>query len=176
MNNCIRYIFLLLMTLPGLQTFSQQGDTVSRFVISPLGNWRAEGGVEMTYTIGQIAIETETGISGQTILRQGFHQPTDSLNVSVEQPKGIELTYKIYPNPTKEKLFVELETEKPISLSIQIFDMAGKRTQIPEESFLLHGNKRMIFDLSSLPAAFYNLKLMDQKNREMKSFKIRKIH
>lgn len=166
----------VLLLLSGMGSCLAQQDTVARFLINSMGNFRSEGGVQMDYSIGEIVIETAFGINGKTLLRQGFQQPTDSLNVSVEKPKRIELTYKIFPNPTKDKLWVDLETHEAVFLSLQIFDMAGKRTAIPEASFLLNGNKKITLDLASLPAGFYNLKLMDKKSREMQSFKIRKIH
>ncbi|MCI4667780.1 MAG: T9SS type A sorting domain-containing protein [Bacteroidia bacterium] len=175
MNLLYRISILALLLAVSHEGMAQQ-DTVARFLINSAGNFRSEGGVQMDYTIGEIVIETAFGINGRTVLRQGFQQPLDSLNVSVEKPKGIELAYKIFPNPTKDNLWVELKTEESVFLSIEIFDMAGKKTNIPAESFILNGSKRIQFDLSKLPAAFYNLKLMDRKSNEMQSFKIRKIH
>jgi len=170
------FIFSLLLLLPSL-FIGQNSDTViSRSVLSPLGNFNAVGGIEMSYTVGQLVISTEIDIRGKVVLRQGFQQQTDSLNVSVEKPRKTELSYRIFPNPTKERLFVELEAEKPVQLSLVIFDMAGKATRIPPREIRLMGQKRLSFDLEGLPAAFYTLKMMDRDNREIKTFKIQKIH
>ncbi|MEO0895609.1 MAG: T9SS type A sorting domain-containing protein [Bacteroidota bacterium] len=175
----MKKLILIAFLLLSFGSLSAQIDTViTRDVIAPMGNYNSTAGIEMVYTIGQLVISSTRSINGQFILRQGFHQQ-DTVQIPVTNTEGLiefAVQYKIFPNPTEDNLNIVLDSEKLLKLKLQLFDMAGKATNIPVEDVILNGTKTIRWDLTDLPAGVYNLKFMDKQRRDIKTFRIQKIH
>tara|TARA_Y100000588_G_C13946498_1_gene792357 strand:+ start:77 stop:544 length:468 start_codon:yes stop_codon:yes gene_type:complete len=111
----MRNLLLILLCLPIIVS----AQITSPSVISSSGNTYFNGNIIMDYTLGEVVIETH--LNGPTILTQGFHQEILKVTTQVE---NIDLTTKIYPNPTTSFLIIELE--KNITADILVYDINGK--------------------------------------------------
>lgn len=74
-----------------------QAQELERWVIGSAGVTGTTAGEEVSFTVGELAIETEA--SGSYILNQGFHQSkTDGVTGLDDPAHGVEVT--LFPNPT----------------------------------------------------------------------------
>ena len=127
-------------------------------------------GIVYDYSIGEMSmIATER--TNNLIVTQGIIQPINAsskINDEVIKTKLIDFV-KIYPNPTKNLLFVELiETE---NANIQLFDALGK--MILETKNL---TQKTTIDLTSYSIGNYYLVAINSKDKtQKKSFKIQKL-
>jgi hypothetical protein len=66
-------------------------------------------------------------------------------------------TYRFYPNPATHFLNIDLQTSMPTSVTVQLFDAAGKPV-LEKLAFETAGNKlNTRIDISALPPGIYNL-------------------
>lgn len=163
------YISFFILVTVGLSCMAQ---SIERQVISSTGNFSSGGNVQLSSTVGELAVETL--ISGSITLTQGFQQPDNNGNVGLED-LGVELTYNIYPNPTADKLFISLESKKALSLSLKITDMQGRETGIEISEIRVAGSIKTEMDLSHLANGQYLLHLLDAAHQMQQTFKVVKI-
>jgi hypothetical protein len=128
-------------------------------VVASSGNSSEYNNVSLSWTLGEIAIET---LEAETIiLTQGFHQG-DLLVDAVEKVIDENFRIIIYPNPTSQSVTIELIRKEPVKVFIEVIDMNGKLLSIKriEET----KNKAEIdFGLYS-PATYYlRIKTADQQ-------------
>jgi hypothetical protein len=98
--------------------FSQ---SISPEVIASAGEHYYNGSVQLSWTLGEVMIDTYD--NGTNILTQGFHQT--QLTVTSIEENLAEVRMNLYPNPTSEFLNIDLgNNEKDINL--QVYDMTGK--------------------------------------------------
>ncbi len=155
-----------------------QTPELEREVIATAGDTASAGGLNFSFTFGQMITETALSLNGVLILTQGFQQPVQQeLNTSLEDELNIRLTYNIFPNPTKGLLKVELETDKPIELELSLFDMRGREIGIPARTFRLVSQKEIEVDLRSVADGFYTLMLKETTTGGvLKMFKIQRVN
>jgi hypothetical protein len=128
------------------------------------GNASSSGG-SVSYSVGQVAYITNTGITGSVV--QGVQQPYEISIVSrIEEATGINLVLSVYPNPATDFLTLMVENYNKENLSYQLCDINGKLI----ENKVIEGNGTSIV-MSSLVPATYFLKVT-QNNKEVKAFKI----
>ncbi|MBK9284178.1 MAG: T9SS type A sorting domain-containing protein [Sphingobacteriaceae bacterium] len=84
-----------------------------------------------------------------------------------------EKNFKIYPNPSNGKIYVECELEKPSFLSIELFDIMGKKIGEPYPvSFESSRNITVISDQSKLSNGIYLLKVKIDSKEYVKRISI----
>lgn len=128
------------------------------------GNASGSGGT-LSCSVGQIAYQTHTGTSGS--VAEGVQQPYEiSIVTEIEEAKGINLSVTAYPNPTSDYLQLNIESEKLIDLSYQLYDMSSKLLQIEK----ITGNRTSIVTSNLVPATYF-IKVI-QGNKDVKTFKI----
>lgn len=128
------------------------------------GNASGNGG-SVSYSVGQMVYTTYTGTNGS--IAEGVQQPYEISVVSgIEQTKNINLTCKVYPNPTSDFLILKVENYDNGNLSYQLFNISGKLL----ESKMLTGNEITI-SMENLVPATYFLKIINNQI-EVKTFKI----
>jgi hypothetical protein len=109
-------LLLLGLGLTGLQAQTS---------VNATGGDATGSGGSVSYSVGQVVYSTSTGTSGS--VAQGVQQPFEiSVETSIEEAKGINLSVKAYPNPTSDYLQLKVESEKLKDLSFQLYDMNGK--------------------------------------------------
>ena len=97
--------------------------SISKQVIAPAGSTISNGNNQLSYTAGEVVIGAMTDEDGSFQLGNGYYPSLDLSVLSIESPTT-NLLVKVYPNPTKELIFIT----HPISNSFKVFisDMTGK--------------------------------------------------
>lgn len=143
----------LILLAPLFLCFSLFSQTLERSVIGAYGASGSNGTIEVDMTVGEVAITT--GQTGSIIVTQGFHQPDDGIT-GIEDPLGISVNYSLYPNPTTEKLFLELSTENATELLVEIVDVRGRNTPLESVSMMVSGQvSKTEWDTSRLAEGMY---------------------
>ena len=97
-------------------------------VYSSSGNHVSNGDVQVSYTIGEALITTESNAS--TTAAQGFHQS----NLSVADLPEISIfEMSIYPNPTVDILNVDFDSKE--ELTFMLYDGNGRLISINKSIF-----------------------------------------
>ena len=94
------------------------GQILSPSVIGSAGASFSNSTASTDLTVGEVMIET---FSNNTILTQGFHQGVLEVHTGVV---NIDIKTKVYPNPTRNFLIVELEEN--VNADILVYDVNGK--------------------------------------------------
>ena len=131
------------------------------------GNASGSGGTG-SYTVGQVVYGSSTGTNGS--VAQGVQQAYVITVFTGVDNAGIELSYKVYPNPTTDNLNLKLINFEKSTYSYQLFDVSGKmlesKTIVAEETSI---------SMQALTGGNYLLKIVETKPgaaKELKSFKI----
>ena len=113
----MRKLFILMFLSAGLSAQS-----ISKQVIAPLGGTISNGNNQLS-TAGEIVIGGMTAEDGSFQLGNGYYPSLNLTTLSIESPTT-NLLVKIYPNPTKEVIFIT----HPSSNSFKVFisDLTGK--------------------------------------------------
>lgn len=114
----MRKLFILMFLSAGLSAQS-----ISKQVIAPLGGTISNGNNQLSYTVGEIVIGGMTAEDGSFQLGNGYYPSLNLEVLSIDSPTTNFLV-KIYPNPTKEMIFIT----HPSSNSFKVFisDLTGK--------------------------------------------------
>ena len=150
-------VLLLGLGLTGLQAQTSVNATG--------GNASGSGG-SASYSVGQLAYTTNTGTNGS--VSEGVQQPFEiSVVTGIEEAKDIFLNVSAYPNPTTDYLELKVENLQLSELSYKLYDISGKVYQNKEI-----GNSITKIEMQNLPQGIYFIKVIDTKNKEVKTFKI----
>ncbi len=165
----MKYLILLGALLGGL--LGLQAQSIERSVIGSTGGYAETATVSVSSTVGETVISTVS--NGTIILTQGFQQPSDQDITSVRQPE-LALGYKVYPNPTSETLFIELNSPQAVSLDLALFDIQGRAVGGLGENLTVQGEVKRSWDLSQLSEGSYVLRVIEQGGRVAESIRIQK--
>ena len=91
--------------------------------IVPTGGTASGNGGTVTYTVGQIAVQTNS--DGTTSISEGVQQPFEISVVGVDKHPDITLTAKLYPNPTLSTCNLQCELWQNLD-EVRIYDANGK--------------------------------------------------
>jgi hypothetical protein len=128
------------------------------------GNTSGSGG-SVSYSVGQVADNTNIGITGSEA--QGVQQPYEiSVVTGLDEVKEISLTFSAYPNPSSDYIILKAENCKSENLTYQLLDLSGKAL----ESKKLDRSETII-GMNNFVSATYLLKII-HGNKEVKTFKI----
>ena len=150
--------------------------TVKRQLIGSTGGSISSSNIDMSLSLGEPLTETISQISGNLFLLQGFQQP-----YPIHGPVGLDqlfqyiVSYKIFPNPSKDYLFVEISSDKQINLRIRLTNLLGQEIGIQEISFVGLGLQRKSINLLSIPEGTYYLKFIDANEKLLLTEKIMKF-
>lgn len=137
---------LLLVTVPA---FSQ---TKQSEVVASAGGSVTTETVSVSYTVGEPVVGTLS--AGNVVLNQGFQQGyIDIPDTEVEA--ALAKNVRLYPNPLKTTLFVELQEIPDGDCVVKCFDMSGR--MVGEAQY--DSDPRMSIDMSSLPQGAYFVKV-----------------
>jgi len=153
----------LLIFCSSATAFSQQ---VTPQVIASTGDYFVGSSSTLSWTLGEIAIDTYYGTSNT--LAQGFQQP--QLSFSEIENFAPEILLSVYPNPTTSEINLQIDDNSEM-LQIQILDVHGKL--IFSDSY--SGNAIKKIDFSSYPDGLYLLQVSSPENGLLKTFKIQKL-
>ena len=143
--------------------FSQQ---VTPQVVASSGDYFVGSSSTLSWTLGEIAIDTYNGTS--STLTQGFQQP--QLSFSEIENYAPEISMSVFPNPTSAEINLEIKENSEI-LTLQILDASGKLIFTDSYS----GNSIKKIDFSSYADGLYLLQVSSPENGLLKTFKIQKL-
>jgi hypothetical protein len=116
----MRY-FTLSILLVSLSGFSQ---TISKQVIGPAGATYENGTNKLSYTAGEVVVGAMTDEDGSYQLGNGYYPSLDLSTLNTESPE-LQLQVKVFPNPTKEVIYITHPTEQ--IFEVRIADISGKQ-------------------------------------------------
>ena len=155
----MRKLFILMLFSAGLSAQS-----ISKQVIAPAGSTISNGNNQLSYTAGEVVIGAMTDEDGSFQLGNGYYPSLDLSVLSIESPTT-NLLVKVYPNPTKELIFIT----HPISNSFKVFisDLTGKVL------FQKQVGKQEPINIESYPTGTYliNVTTEDKKTNSYKIIK-----
>jgi len=147
---------------------SADAQQLSPEVIASAGDYFEQNNGSLSWTLGEIAIETLN--EENAILTQGFQQS----NFTMVTLREIENDYEIrlFPNPTRDILSITFDNFSTQSnMELCLMDLQGK--VIWTEKIDISKNKN--FDIAHLAAGMYLVRLTDTSRNIIKTFKINKI-
>lgn len=128
------------------------------------GNASGSGG-SVSYSVGQVAVNTNTGTTGSET--QGVQQPYEiSVVTGLPEAEEISLDFSAYPNPASDYIRLKAENYKTENLTYQLLDLSG---QVLESKKL--DKSETIIGMNNFASAAYFLKVIRDK-KEVKTFKI----
>ncbi|EAQ41062.1 T9SS type A sorting domain-containing protein [Polaribacter sp. MED152] len=149
-------ILLLFILSFSISTFSQTTNSSS--------GGTATGNGSATYTVGQTIYTTNIGNNGS--VSQGIQQSLEIFVLSNKDFKELNLNAFTYPNPTKDKITLEISNVDLQNLSYVMYDIKG-RTLLKG---VIKGKSTNIM-MKDYAAGVYLLKV-NQQNKELKTFKV----
>ena len=164
-------VYLFLIPLLFILWSPLSAQSIERAVIASSGLSSQAGDLQLSATAGELIVETYQ--SGSFMLTQGFQQGDTPTNVSNDLPL-VQVDYRLYPNPTKDWTTLELESQTPVTLQMNIRDLSGKQVLFSTQTVTVQGSLQQRFDLRQLAAGTYVWVLQDRGGRLLKSFRIRK--
>ena len=157
-NNIVKLSALLFLVLQLTGLHAQEA------IITSGGDASGSTG-SVSYSIGQVVYTTNNGTNGSAA--QGVQQPYEiSVVTGLEEAKGINLDFSVYPNPAINYVTLKIENYKTENLMYQLYDNNGKLF----ENKKVTGSETQI-DMSSLVISTYFLKVSNA-NKVLKIFKI----
>jgi len=149
-----------------LLTATLQAQSLDQYVIASAGNYSTTStGTSLSATIGEPL--TTTVSSSTAILTQGFQQPIDITLVNTQNVNQVPLDIQVFPNPTAA--YITIEQTESNALNADLYDILGQHIG----SYSINDYQTQI-DLQRLPAANYLLRIRDNANQTIQSFKIQK--
>ena len=117
----MRY-FILAFLLLGFSSYAQP--TISKQVIGPGGQTFENGNNKLSYTAGEVVVGAMTDEDGSVQLGNGYYPSLDLSTLNTESPE-LQLQVKVFPNPTKEVIYITHPTEQ--IFEVRIADISGKQ-------------------------------------------------
>ena len=114
--------------------------------------------------MGQIVYTTHTGSTGS--VAQGVQQAYVISSVGINETE-LNSSLSLFPNPIVDNLTLQISDFNKEKLSYLLFDTEGK--------LLTNGQviaKQTQINTASLPPATYFIKVLNQENKQVESFKI----
>lgn len=127
------------------------------------GDATGNGG-SVAYSVGQIVYTTHTGSTGS--VAQGVQQAYVISSVGINETE-LNSSLSLFPNPIVNNLTLQISDFNKEKLSYLLFDTEGK--------LLTNGQviaKQTQINTASLPPATYFIKVLNQENKQVESFKI----
>lgn len=143
------------------------GAAFAQSAIVPIGGDAQSNSGSVSYTVGQIAVQTSTNSDGVSV-GEGVQQPYEIMTVGVDEYPHIVLNAVIYPNPT----------DNIAQLQLNGFEIPADGLR----AFLYDGNGKMLqninvtedltsFQIGQYATGTYYLELRDGR-RVLKTFKV----
>ena len=128
------------------------GQVISPSLISNSGGSFTSPTLNMDYSIGEIVVET---FQNNEILTQGFQQDGIKITTLIT---GLGITTKVFPNPTTNLLFIELESK--VDGTILVYDIKGKL--LVRDNLQNENNKQIDFSSFSQGNYLLHIKVLDK--------------
>lgn len=154
--------------------FSQQAlpqnIELSPTVIASAGNYSEAGGISLSWTLGEVAVTTLQ--QGEIILSQGFQQSFLKEVGFATDP--IKWQIAAYPNPVRDKLWIQFDLPETKDFSIEIQDVNGRLVSKEEYTQVIPGDVIPV-DVSALGHGMYFFRVTTTDRRQTRVINITKL-
>ena len=142
--------------------------TLAQSVIVPVGGDAQSNNGNVSYTIGQIAVQSSANSDGSITVGEGVQQPYEITTVGVDEYPQIVLNAVVYPNPTDNIAQLQLNGfELPVGgIRAILYDGNGKLLQN-----VIVTDDLTSFQIGKYATGIYFLELHDG-SRVLKTFKV----
>ena len=155
----MRDLFLAFLLL-SLSSYSQ---TISKQVIGPGGQTFENGNNKLSYSVGEVAVGAMTDEDGTYQLGNGYYPSLHLSTLNTETPE-LQLQVKVFPNPTKEVIYITHPTEQ--FFEVRISDVSGK--QILQTAH----QKEQPLIVQTLTTGTYFVTVMTKNSKQTNTYKI----
>lgn len=142
---------------------SSSGIYEAQQTISPAGNNAQSATGSVSYSVGQIFYESQSSATGK--VNPGVQQPYEIFALATNE-NAAQSNISVYPNPVKDFLTVDFNSEKLEKAHYQLFDASGK--------IISQGDLRTVksqISASTLNSGIYLLNITNS-GKVVKTFKI----
>ena len=158
-----KYLFILFFITGGGITAAAQ--SLSPTVLSSSGGFESSGGTSLSWTTGELMIQTFS--EGSAMLTQGFHQGNITVSTAVDEMIESAMDVQIYPNPVSDILNVEFQNMVNQTVQVRLVDLTGKTILTREFS---NPSNTQRLNLSPVTSGTYMLEVNAGQKRKV--FKI----
>ena len=155
----MRYLKVVFLFV-GCLGFSQ---SISKQVIGPGGQTFENENNKLSYTVGEVAVGAMTDDDGSFQLGNGYYPSLNLSTLNTETPE-LQLQVKVFPNPTKEVIYITHPTEQLFEVSIT--DVSGK--QILQTAH----QKQQPLDVQTLTTGTYFVTVTTKESKQTNTYKI----
>ena len=131
------------------------------------GGEASGSGGSASYTAGQVVYTTNADTSGSVI--QGVQVAYEIFTIGVNETT-LDISLMVFPNPTANKLILQVYNFSDESLQYQVYDIQGKLLFARQVN-----SAQTVIDFSSLPSATYFMHVRHH-DKLAQTFKIIKTH
>ena len=156
----MRY-FILVFLLLGFSSYAQS--TISKQVIGPGGQTFENGNNKLSYSVGEVAVGAMTDEEGAYQLGNGYYPSLNLSTLNTETPE-LQLQVKVFPNPTKEVIYITHPTEQ--FFEVRITDISGK--QILQRAH----QKEQPLSVQTLTTGTYFITVTTKESKQTNTYKI----
>ena len=162
----------ILNTLPLLLvpilSFSQV--TKEREVIGSAGNHSSTATMEVSWTVGETAVNYSENPT--LVVSEGFQQADQGAAGLEETTFSGEIS--VYPNPTSDALYFEIQTDQELELMGGLYDESG-RIVLEISQFFVDDNYKGKLDLKHLAPGKLILQFSTESGEFQRTFNILKL-
>ena len=134
--------------------------------LSAGGGSATSGSLYMVYALGEIGVQEAD--AGNIHLSEGFIGPDITALVGIED-YGVLENLRIYPNPVKTQLNMELP--ETTDYEVHIFDLTGKEIFTRN----IEDDSTAQYNLTNFKTGVYLLVVVDRQNKLSKTIKLQKM-
>ena len=156
----MRY-FILAFLLLGVSSYAQP--TISKQVIGPGGQTFENGNNKLSYSVGEVAVGAMTDEDGTYQLGNGYYPSLNLSTLNTETPE-LQLQVKVFPNPTKEVIYITHPTEQ--FFEVKISDVSGKQI------FQTQYQKQHPLSVQTLTTGTYFITVTTKESKQTNTYKI----
>ena len=155
----MRY-FILILLASSLSGFCQ---SISKQVIGPGGQTFENGNNKLSYSVGEVAVGAMTDEDGTYQLGNGYY-PSLNLSTLNTETHELQLQVKVFPNPTKEVIYITHPTEQ--FFEVRITDVSGKQILQTQHQ------KQQPLNVQTLTTGTYFISVTTKESKQTNTYKI----
>lgn len=152
-----KIFIIILLTIVAISAQAQESVNTSG------GVDRGNGGT-VSFSVGQMVYTTDSKEAGSVV--QGIQRPYRITTTDIKKLDN-NISFKAYPNPSSDDLFLEMNAFRNEKLNYQLYDMQGKLIMtnpidIPKTQI----------NMRALAVGAYVIHIYDSKNRAIQTIQI----
>ena len=152
-----KYLFLTAFIVAS--NFAQAQESVNSIGGVDLGI-----GGTVSFSVGQMVYTTDTKESGSMV--QGIQRPYRITNTDIRKVND-DISFKAYPNPSSDDLFLEMNAYRSEKLVYHLYDMQGKLIMTNK----IESPKTQI-NMRALAVGAYLIQIYNSKNQPIQTIQV----